>query len=166
MLQLLSRGRHTGVLNLATECPSDYGPAVPAAARIAFHAGKIVHASGGSRMRLGNQLTEKGVLSREAIRCLLNKQRHGDGRKPFGALLLEERILCPDGLKDELRAQILQVVELVLGWRHGLFCFDNTCAVSPETMPGADEGFSMELVLLEVHRQRDEAVLATAEGRR
>jgi len=160
VLQFLGRGRHTGVLTLTADCESDHGAPVPSVARIHFHEGRVAFASAGLRDRLGHRLILKGLLSRTALRELLSRQQGAEQPKPFGAMLVEQNLLCPDVLRNELRAQVLQVIACAMEWRDGEFRFDRTSVARVDDLPGASEALSTELVLLEVCRQQDEELAA------
>lgn len=161
VLQLLSRGQHTGLLTVSVQRETEHGEAVPTIAKIYFHAGKVAFATSGYRHRLGHRLIDRGLLSREAIRSLLDRQREGQSRLPLGWLLVEGNVLCSETVVQELRAQVLHVLESAIAWRNGTFNFEKQ-AVSVEESPFADPALSVEHLLLEIHRQHDEGVLAAA----
>lgn len=161
VLQFLSRGHHTGVLTLTADQESEIASPVPSVAKIYFHDGRVAFASAGFRDRLGHRLILKGLLSREVLRQLLSRQQDADCPKPFGAMLVEENLLCPIVLREEIRAQVLQVIACTIDWRKGSFRFDCAAAAHVEHLPGADQTLSTEHVLLEICRQQDEE-LSTA----
>jgi hypothetical protein len=156
VLQFLSRGRHTGVLTLTAEQESELGSLVPSMAKIYFHDGRVAFASAGFRDRLGHRLILKGLLSREVLRQLLNRQQDAERPKPFGAMLVEENLLCPDVLREEIRAQVLQVIACTIDWRQGSFRFDCAPEAHVEHLHGTDHALSTEHLLLEICRQQDE----------
>ncbi len=161
VLQFLSRGKHTGLLTLTGRCESDHGPALPMAAKIYFHAGKVSFATSGFRDRLGHRLIDNGLLSREAIRSVLDKQKQGSSHQPLGFLLVEANVLCSETIGRELRAQVLQVIRTVIDWPSGTFRFEKQVAPVVDRL-GADPAITIEHLLLAIHCQRDEEVLAAA----
>jgi hypothetical protein len=161
VLQFLSHGHHTGILTVASRLDSEHGAALPTSAKIHFLEGKIAFASAGYRQRLGHRLISKGLLSPQALRSLLDKQRLTIARKSVGAILVEEELLCHNALKQEVRGQVLQIVSAIVGWRNGVFRFD-AVNLHAEDYPGADQGLTVEFVLLEILRRRDEEIIGAA----
>jgi len=161
VLQFLCRGKHTGLLTFSSVQDSGRGSAIPTSVSVQLQLGKVVFATSGFRSRLGNRLIEQGLLSRDAMRDLLDKQRLAKSHRPLGALLVDEKLLLPEDLKQQLNAQLIHVVGSAMTWRAGAFSFEKK-QVETLAIVGVEQGLSVDTLLLEVHRQQDEAVLKAA----
>lgn len=161
VVQFLGRGKHTGLLTITTEQGSGHGQAILTTAKVYFDRGRVAFATAGFRSRLGNRLMDLGIVDRENLRCLLDKQRLSPSRKRFGSLLIEEEILSQESLQQHIHAQVFQIIGAALDWRAGTFKFEKQPVEVVEEL-GANNSLPVDTLLLEIHRRHDEAILDAA----
>lgn len=91
---------------------------------VSFLGGQVVSAESAARgldNRLGSLLVRAGRLSEEQLSRLLEKQKETQQR--LGFLLIRERLVTPEDLREALRLQILRIVFSSFRWTDGRFRF-------------------------------------------
>jgi len=145
VLQLLALAGASGRLELARDAER---------AEIWLEHGRPVSArTSGGAVRLGEALTHRGSLTREALdRALAEQSRRPE--TPIGSLLIEHRAVERAELDAALRDVWRRVVLGLLLWREGTFRF-----VPGATPPGDDTRLDLDLdrLILEALRQADHA---------
>ena len=122
---------------------------------IAFSNGRIVSADSLSHPienRLGSLLVKAGLLSEEALSAALEAQKRQHQR--LGRLLLSERLVRVEDLREALRIQVQRIVFSAFSWTDGRFQFSPQATVEedPELFPP----LPTESILLEAARTFDE----------
>jgi hypothetical protein len=115
ILQLLSTGKKTGVLQISTATRQK---------EIAFKSGNIIHASSinSSEDLLGNLLLKLGKISKSDLEraIILHKQT---GRQ-LGTTLVDMNLFEKDEVIECLRIQIEEIVYNLFSWEEGEFKFN------------------------------------------
>lgn len=91
---------------------------------ISFLGGQVVSAESAARRldnRIGTLLVRAGRLRQEQLDALLSLQ--GETQQRLGFLLIRERLVTPEDLREALRLQILRIVYSAFRWRDGRFRF-------------------------------------------
>ena len=91
---------------------------------ISFLGGQVISAESAARgleNRLGSLLVRAGRLSEEQLSRLLEKQKETQQR--LGFLLIRERLVTPEDLREALRLQIFRIVFSAFRWTDGRFRF-------------------------------------------
>jgi hypothetical protein len=91
---------------------------------ISFLGGQVISAESAARgleNRLGSLLVRAGRLSEEQLSRLLEKQKETQQR--LGFLLIRERLVTPEDLREALRLQIFRIVFSSFRWTDGRFRF-------------------------------------------
>src|SRR5262249_28836154 len=126
LLQVLALHRKTGTLTI--EAAQDR-------VRVAFDGGRIVWAdseASGLEERVGKLLVSAGKLAPgEYLRAL---ERQKETQETLGSLLLRDRVVSEQSLREALRLQASRIVLAALEWREGNFRFD------PAAFPNRDAG--------------------------
>ncbi|MFN2385256.1 MAG: DUF4388 domain-containing protein [Thermoanaerobaculia bacterium] len=91
---------------------------------VSFLGGQVVSAESASRgldNRIGSLLVRAGRISEEQLERLLEKQKETQQR--LGFLLIRERLVTPEDLREALRLQIFRIVFSSFRWTDGRFRF-------------------------------------------
>jgi Lar family restriction alleviation protein len=142
ILQILSSENKTGILQFAQ------GHRLRS---IYIRDGKIVAASGREGLRLGQILSDKGLISQEQLQEALEKAR--ETGKRVGEVLLDLGYIEEKGLKELIRYQIREAVLDISFWVEGDFEYQD-CPV--EFDKRGIEDVSTMAVILEAAARRDE----------
>jgi hypothetical protein len=121
IFQVLGLQRKSGVLTV--EGPED-------TVTISFLGGQVVSAeSAASRLenRIGNLLVRAGRLKEEQLARILQLQKETQQR--LGFLLIRERLVTPEDLREALRLQIFRIVFSSFRWTDGRFRFTQEGAI-------------------------------------
>jgi hypothetical protein len=113
--------------------------------------GKIVAASGGAGLRLGQILYGKGMISQEQLQEALEKARETDKR--VGEVLLDLGYIEEDGLKELIRYQIREAVLDISFWVEGDFEYRDCLLEFDER--GVEDVSTMGIII-EAAARRDE----------
>lgn len=145
LFQLLAMSRKSGVLTL--DSTDNVG-------QVFFSNGNIVRATlQQGEEKLGHKMVRDGKLSPQEVDSLLREQSGTKPRKPLGSLAVETAGLPKSVVMEKLRAQVEDVVAIIMDWHDGYFRFEEM-----ELPPDQDLGFSLvtENVIMEVSRRLDE----------
>ena len=142
ILQILSSENKTGVLQFVQ------GNRIRS---IYIKNGKIVAASGREGLRLGQILSDKGLISQEQLQEALDKARETDKR--VGEVLLDLGYIEENRLKELIRYQIREAVLDISFWVEGDFEYRD-CPVEFDKR-GVEDVSTMGIILEAVAR-RDE----------
>jgi len=145
LFQLLAMSRKSGVLTL--DSTENVG-------QVFFSNGNIVRATlQQGEEKLGHKMVRDGKLSAQEVDSLLREQSGTKPRKPLGSLAVETAGLPKSVVMEKLRAQVEDVVAIIMDWHDGYFRFEEM-----ELPPDQDLGFSLvtENVIMEVSRRLDE----------
>lgn len=115
IFQVLGLQRKSGVLTVEGEEDT---------ITVAFLGGQVVSAESASRAldnRIGSLLVRAGRISEEQLDRLLEKQKETQQR--LGFLLIRERLVTPEDLREALRLQIFRIVFSSFRWTDGRFRF-------------------------------------------
>lgn len=115
IFQVLGLQRKSGVLTVEGEEDT---------ITVAFLGGQVVSAESASRAldnRIGSLLVRAGRISEEQLERLLEKQKETQQR--LGFLLIRERLVTPEDLREALRLQIFRIVFSSFRWTDGRFRF-------------------------------------------
>ncbi len=147
VFQLLDLGRKTGVLRIVSELRQNEG-------RIWFESGAVVAAAIRSNPNpLGEQLRRAGKIREEDLAHAQGLQSGGDTRR-IGEILVANGAITQRDLEVQVRAQLEEVVFILLGWSEGYFSFEEGPAA---TIPReAAIRLPTESLLLEAARRIDE----------
>jgi hypothetical protein len=146
IFQMLGLQRKTGVLTVEGEDDT---------VTISFLGGQVVAAESETRRlenRLGNLLLRAGYVTQEQLDHVLVMQKESQQR--MGFLLVRERLVDPQELREALRLQISRIVYSAFRWSDGKFRF------SQEGMVDYDADHmspvSTETILMEAAQMVDE----------
>lgn len=145
LFQLLAMSRKSGVLTL--DSTQNVG-------QVFFSNGNITRATlQQGEEKLGQKLARDGKLSPGEVDSLLQEQSGRKPRKPLGTLAVEAAGLPKNVVMEKLRAQVEDVVAIIMDWHDGYFRFEEM-----DLPPDQDLGFSLvtENVIMEVSRRLDE----------
>lgn len=145
LFQLLAMSRKSGVLTL--DSTQNVG-------QVFFSGGNITRATlQQGEEKLGQKMVRDGKLSPGEVDSLLAEQSGRKPRKPLGTLAIEAAGLPKNVVMEKLRAQVEDVVAIIMDWHDGYFRFEEM-----ELPPDQDLGFSLvtENVIMEVSRRLDE----------
>ena len=136
ILQLLSTGKKTGVLEVNTTARQK---------EIAFKNGNIIYASSlnSTEDLLGNMLLRRGKLSKDQLEraIALHKQT---GRQ-LGTTLVDMNLFEKDEIADCLKFQIEEIVYNLFAWKEGNFMFHE--GNGPKNAPFLVELSTMSIVM-------------------
>ncbi len=145
LFQLLAMSRKSGVLTL--DSTQNVG-------QVFFSNGNITRATlQQGEEKLGQKMVRDGKLSPGEVDSLLAEQSGRRPRKPLGTLAVETAGLPKSVVMEKLRAQVEDVVAIIMDWHDGYFRFEEM------ELPADQElGFSLvtENVIMEVSRRLDE----------
>lgn len=119
---------------------------------ICFRDGKIIAATGGEWLRLGQILRNKRLISWEKLEDALGKA--SDSNKRLGEVLLDLGLISNDILKNTVRFQIRQTVSDLASWGEGEFEYRD-CSVDFDDR-SVDE-IDIRALILEATRKADES---------
>ncbi|HBE72663.1 MAG TPA: hypothetical protein DDW31_00920 [candidate division Zixibacteria bacterium] len=145
LFQLLAMSRKSGVLTL--DSTQNVG-------QVFFSNGNITRATlQQGEEKLGQMMVRDGKLSAGEVDSLLMEQAGRKPRRPLGSLAVEMASLPKNVVMEKLRAQVEDVVAIILDWHDGYFRFEEM-----ELPADLDLGFSLvtENVIMEVSRRLDE----------
>lgn len=145
LFQLLAMSRKSGVLTL--DSTQNVG-------QVFFSNGNITRATlQQGEEKLGQKMVRDGKLSAGEVDSLLAEQSGRKPRKPLGTLAMEMASLPKNVVMEKLRAQVEDVVAIIMDWHDGYFRFEEM-----ELPADQDLGFSLvtENVIMEVSRRLDE----------
>ncbi len=114
-LQLVSRGRSTGVLVASTAY---------ATAAIEFREGEIFLANSTMTSKLGELIVKRGLVSSEKLDAALWVQRQDKEWRALGRVLVDVRLLPEATVQAAIEEQVARVLDEVLRWDHGTFRFE------------------------------------------
>lgn len=115
ILQVLGLQRKSGVLTVEGEEDT---------ITISFLGGQVVSADSSARgleNRIGNLLVRAGRINEDQLSHVLQMQRETQQR--LGFLLIRERLVTPEDLREALRLQIVRIVFSCFRWADGRFRF-------------------------------------------
>ncbi len=121
IFQVLGLQRKSGILTV--ESPED-------TITISFLGGQVVSAESAARRldnRIGSLLVRGGRLNEEQLARVLALQKESQQR--LGFLLIRERLVTPEDLKEALRLQIFRIVFSCFRWTDGRFRFTQEGAI-------------------------------------
>lgn len=146
IFQMLGMQRKSGILTV--EGPKD-------TVAVGFLTGRVVSVESRTHPlenRLGSLLVKAGLLSDAQLAIVLETQKKRQER--LGRLLVEERLVRPEDLREAFRIQVQRIVFGAFGWTDGRFRF------LPHSTVDHDEEFftpiSTEAILLDAARTFDE----------
>ncbi len=119
---------------------------------ICFKDGKIIAATGGEWLRLGQILRNKRLISWDKLEEALDKAH--DSNKRLGETLLDLELVSNNILKDTIRYQIQQTVSDLASWGEGEFEYRD-CPV--EFDDRSVEEIDIGALILEAARRVDES---------
>jgi len=146
IFQMLGMQRKSGILTV--EGPKD-------TIAVGFLTGRVVSVESSSHPlenRLGSLLVKAGLLSETQLAIVLETQKKRQDR--LGRLLIAERLVRPEDLREAFRIQVQRIVFGAFGWTDGRFRFSPQAAVEHD-----EELFSpiaTEAILLDAARTFDE----------
>src|SRR5262252_192454 len=146
IFQVLGLQRKSGVLTV--EGPED-------TITISFLGGQVVSAESAARRldnRIGSLLVRGGRLNDEQLTRVLALQKESQQR--LGFLLIRERLVTPDDLKEALRLQIFRIVFSCFRWTDGRFRFTQEGAIDYDADHMAP--VPTESILMEAAQMLDE----------
>lgn len=146
IFQMLGLQRKTGVLIVEGEDDT---------VTISFLGGKVVAAESAARRlenRLGNLLIRAGYVTQEQLDRILATQRETQQR--MGFLLVRERLVDPQELRQALRLQIARIVYTAFRWPDGRFRFSQEGMVDYDADHMAP--VSIDTILMEAAQMVDE----------
>ena len=146
IFQMLGLQRKTGVLIVEGEDDT---------VTISFLGGQVVAAESAARRldnRLGNLLQRAGYVTQEQLDHVLVMQRETQQR--MGALLVRERLVEPQELREALRLQISRIVYGAFRWPDGRFRFSQEGVVDYDAEHMAP--VSIDTILMEAAQIVDE----------
>lgn len=143
ILQILSWEHKSGVVHFIR---GESGRA------ICLKDGKIIAATGGEWLRLGQILHNKRLISWENLGEALGKA--GESNKRLGEVLLELDLITNDILKDTVRYQVQQTVSDLASWGEGEFEYRD-CSV--EFDDRSIEKIDITALIIEATRRVDES---------
>ena len=122
---------------------------------VSFLGGQVVSADSTARRldnRIGNLLVRAGRISQEQLGRVLEVQRQTQQR--LGILLIREKLVTPQDLREALRLQVCRIVFGAFRWQDGRFRFSQDAAVEYD----ADHMLPIptESVLMEAAQMHDE----------
>ncbi len=146
IFQMLGMQRKSGILTV--EGPKD-------TIAVGFLTGRVVSVESSTHPlenRLGSLLVKAGLLSEAQLAIVLETQKKRHDR--LGRLLVAERLVRPEDLREAFRIQVQRIVFGAFGWMEGRFRF------SPQSAVDHDEELftpiSTEAILLDAARTFDE----------
>jgi hypothetical protein len=146
IFQMLGMQRKSGMLTV--EGPKD-------TIAVGFVTGRVVSVESSAHPlenRLGSLLVKAGLLSEAQLAIVLETQKKQHDR--LGRLLVAERLVRPEDLREAFRIQVQRIVFGAFGWTDGRFRF------SPQSAVDHDEEFftaiPTEAILLDAARTFDE----------
>ncbi|MBL0171897.1 MAG: DUF4388 domain-containing protein [Gemmatimonadaceae bacterium] len=147
VLQLLALGQKSGCLSVARE--GSFGT-------VHFDRGRIVHAAIVNRRdRLGDRLVRTGAVDADALARVVASVGPSDDRE-LAVVLIAQRLVEPDVLMVQYRAQVEEAVYHLFAWNTGTFTFEpDTHAADGEPLLSV----SADALLLEGARRVDEWTL-------
>ena len=146
IFQMLGLQRKTGVLVVEGEDDT---------VTISFLGGQVVAAESAARRlenRLGNLLIRAGYVTQEQLDGILEIQRETQQR--MGFLLVRERLVDPQELRQALRLQIARIVYTAFRWPDGRFRFSQEGMVDYDADHMAP--VSTDTILMEAAQMVDE----------
>jgi hypothetical protein len=146
IFQMLGLQRKTGVLTVEGEDDT---------ITISFLGGQVVAAESEVRRlenRLGNLLQRAGYVSQEQLEHVLALQKETQQR--MGFLLVRERLVDPQELREALRLQISRIVYSAFRWADGKFRFSQEGMVDYDADHMAP--VSTDTILMEAAQMVDE----------
>jgi hypothetical protein len=146
IFQMLGLQRKTGVLTVEGEDDT---------VTISFLGGQVVAAESEARRlenRLGNLLLRAGYVTQEQLDHVLVMQKETQQR--MGFLLVRERLVDPQELREALRLQISRIVYSAFRWTDGKFRFTQEGMVDYDADHMAP--VSTETILMEAAQMVDE----------
>ncbi len=121
IFQVLGLQRKSGVLTV--ESPED-------TITISFLGGQVVSAESNARRldnRIGSLLMRGGRINEQQLNRILALQKESQQR--LGFLLIRERLVTPEDLREALRLQIFRIVFSCFRWTDGRFRFTQEGAI-------------------------------------
>ena len=144
VLQVIATGQKSGVLEVSRS---------QVQARLAFDRGGLAYAQLVPGLHLGELLVRMDLLTAREVQYLLARQRHRDDAARLGTLACEAGLLEPEELQRAVRAQVLDALSELCGWKSGAFRFsDAGLGRGPRLEPALD---TLSL-LMEVVQQLDD----------
>ncbi len=124
VLQLLSTGKKTGILSIATGSREK---------QIAFREGNIIYASSVHNQEdlLGNLLLKRGKINKKDLERAV--ALHKQSGRALGATLIDMQLFDKKEVSDCLRMQIEEIVYNLFSWNEGEFTF--TEGTKPDNAP-------------------------------
>lgn len=116
VLQLLSMGEKTGVLNVTDR--NNFG-------NIYLQKGKVVYSTLVNRMdRIGDLLLRDKKITEVQLRDAVKHQQSGQQNKRLGEILVEMNAITAGEMERYLRIQIEDTIYTMLNWDDGFFHFE------------------------------------------
>ena len=146
IFQMLGLQRKTGVLVVEGEDDT---------VTISFLGGQVVAAESAARRlenRLGNLLIRAGYVTQEQLDGILVTQKETQQR--MGFLLVRERLVDPQELRQALRLQIARIVYTAFRWQDGRFLFSQEGMIDYDADHMAP--VSTDTILMEAAQMVDE----------
>jgi len=146
IFQMLGMQRKSGTLSV--EGPKD-------TIAVGFVTGRVVSVESSAHHlenRLGSLLVKAGLLSESQLSIVLETQKKRQER--LGRLLISERLVRPEDLREAFRIQFQKIVFGAFGWTEGRFRFTPQSAVDHDAELFVP--IPTEAILLEAARTFDE----------
>ena len=137
LLQVIATGQKTGLLRLRREKRQ---------ARLTFVQGRILTARLEPGLYLGELLVRMELLTAFEVQELLQAQA-GARDMSLGELALAAGLLEPDELQAAVRAQVMDTLTELCGWRSGSFAFRDAATATGDS---SDPSFDTLMLLMEV----------------
>ncbi len=154
VLQFVHLSRRTGTLYLWREDERR--------AEIGFHDGRIVSAWSPGHRRLGDLLLTAGVIDEATLESALQRQKHEEGERILGQILLAEEVVTREDIHRVIKEQVRATIFDLLTWHYGNFHFaigelhpiDDVGLVPGELLDDLD--LNTQMLLIEAARVFDE----------
>jgi hypothetical protein len=115
VMQFVHLGSSTGTLVLTSDSER---------VEIGFHEGGVINAWDSKSLRLGELLVSRELVSKDALDCALAMQAAmPEPVLSIGEILMRERVLDPDDLREAVIEQIRGSVSRAVEWNQGSFVF-------------------------------------------
>jgi hypothetical protein len=93
-------------------------------ARLYFKEGKLIFAAiETKKVKLGEYLVKKGLITQEQLSGSLHAYRHEQGMVRVGRIMVERGYLSEEALDEAVKELMQEVVMEVITWRQGHFIF-------------------------------------------
>jgi polyhydroxyalkanoate synthesis regulator phasin len=124
-------------------------------ARLYFRDGKLIFASIESKkMKLGEYMVKKGLITDDQLRGSLHAYRHEQGHVRVGQVMVERGYITEEDLTFSIQELMQEIVIEVISWERGHFIFQQGMEPRGEDVLLATK---IDHLLLEATRRMDDA---------